>query len=72
MFNDQNVAAFIVQLSIFKNLSFTDRIIIAFNYDVFLDYIILILIIHNNTTNDKNIDLMRDMSKMNFNHDRHQ
>ena len=63
---------FIIQLSIFKNLNFTDRMITALNYDVFLDYIILILIIHNNITDDKNVDLTRNMSKPNFNHDRRQ
>ena len=71
-FNDQNVATFIVQLNIFEDLSFTDRMITAFNYDVFLDYIKLILIIHNNITNDKNIDLTRSIFKINFNHDRRQ
>ena len=70
VFNDQNIDAFIIQLSIFEDLSFTDHMITALNYDVFLDYIILILIIHNNITNDKNIDLMRSMFKMNLNHDR--
>ena len=69
-FSDQNVAAFIVQLSIFENLNFTDCMITAFNYNVFLDYITLILIIHNNITNDKNIDLTRSISKTNFNYDR--
>ena len=44
--------------------------IIAFNYNVFLNYIILILIIHNNITNDKNIDLTCSIFKTNFNHDR--
>ena len=43
--------------------------ITAFNYDVFLNYITLILIIHNNTMTDNNVDLTRSMSKTNFNHD---
>ena len=38
----------------------------------FFNYITLILIIHNNTTNDKNVDLTRNMFKINFNHDRRQ
>ena len=46
--------------------------IIALNCNVFLDYITLILIIHNNITNDKNIDLTYSMFKINFNHDRYQ
>ena len=69
-FSDQNVAAFIVQLSLFKDLSFTDRMIIVFNYDVFLDYITLILIIYNNIIDNKNVNLTRSMFKTNFNHDR--
>ena len=69
-FNDQNVIAFIIELNIFKGLSFTDRIITAFKDDVSLDYIILILIIYNNITSDKNIDLTRNMFKTNFNNDR--
>ena len=69
-FNDQSLAVLIIQLSIFEDLSFTDRMITTLNYDVFLDYIILILIIHNNITNDKNIDLMHSIAKTNFNHDR--
>ena len=69
-FSDQNVITFIVQLSIFENLNFTDRIITALNYNVFLDYIILILIIHNTTTNDKNVDLTHSIFKTNFSHDR--
>ena len=69
-FNDQNVAAFIVQLNISENLNFTDRMIIALNYNIFLDYIILILIIHNNTMNDKNVDSTRSIFKTNFNHNR--
>ena len=69
-FNDQNVAAFIIQLNIFKDLSFTDRMITALNYDIFLDYITLILIIHNNIIDDKNVDLTRNIFKTNFNHDR--
>ena len=69
-FNDQNVAAFIIQLNIFEDLNFTDRMITAFNYNIFFDYITLILIIHNNITNDKNIDLTRSMFKTNFNHNR--
>ena len=68
-FNDQDVVAFIIQLSIFKNLNFTDRMINAFNYDVSLNYITLILILHNNITSDKNVDLMRSIFKMNFNYD---
>ena len=67
-FNDQNVAAFIIQLNIFKNLNFTDRMITALNYNIFLDYIILILIIHNNITNDKNVNLTRSIFKMSFNY----
>ena len=43
--------------------------ITALNYNVFLDYITLILIIYNNTTSDKNVDVMRNMFKTNFNHD---
>ena len=70
VFNDQNITAFIVQLNIFENLNFTDRIIIAFNYNISFNYILLILIIHNNITNDKNVDLTRSMFKTNFNHDR--
>ena len=70
-FSDQNVNAFILQLNIFEDLNFIDRIIIALNYDIFLDYITLILIIHNNTTSDKNVDLTRSMSKTNFNYDRY-
>ena len=69
-FNNQNVAVFIVQLNIFENSSFTDRMIIALNYNVFFNYITLILIIHNNITNNKNIDLTRNMFKTNLNHDR--
>ena len=69
-FNNQNIAAFIIQLNIFENLSFIDHMITAFNYDAFLDYIILILIIHNNITSDKNVNLTRSMFKTNFNHDR--
>ena len=44
--------------------------ITALNYNAFFNYITLILIIHNNTTNDKNVDLTRSMFKTNFNHDR--
>ena len=69
-FSDQNIAAFIVQLNIFENLNFTDRMITTLNYVVFLDCITLILIIHNNITSDKNVDLTRSMFKTNFNHDR--
>ena len=68
--SDQNIAAFIIQLNIFETLSFTDRMIIALNYDVFLNYITLILIIYNNTMSDKNIDLTYNIFKTNFNHDR--
>ena len=59
----------IIPLNIFEDLSFIDRMITAFNYNVFLDYIILILIIYNNIMNDKNVNLMRSMSKTKFNHD---
>ena len=69
-FSDQNIAAFIVHLSIFEDLSFTDCMITALNYNVFLNYITLILIIYNNITNDKNINLTRSIFKTNFNHDR--
>ena len=69
-FNDQNITAFIVQLNIFEDLNFTNRMITALNYNIFFNYITLILIIHNNTMNDKNIDLTHRMFKTNFNHDR--
>ena len=69
-FNDQNIAAFIVQLNIFENLNFIDRMITALNYNIFFEYITLIFIIHNNITKDKNVDLTRSIFKMNFNHDR--
>ena len=71
VFNDQNVAAFIIQLNIFEDLNFTDRMITTFNYNVFLNCITLILIIHNNITNDKNVDLTHSIFKTNFNHSRH-
>ena len=45
--------------------------ITALNYNVFLDSIILILILHNNLTNDKNVDLTRNKFETNFNHDCH-
>ena len=67
-FSDQNVVTFIIQLNIFENLNLIDCMIAAFNYNVFLDYITLILIIHKNILNNKNIDLTRSMFKTNFNH----
>ena len=70
-FNDQNVTAFIIQLNIFENLNFINRMITALNYDIFLNYIILILIIYNNITSDKNVDLTCSMFETNFNHDRY-
>ena len=70
-FSNQNIITFIIQLNIFKNLSFTDRMITVLNYDIFLDHITFILIIHNNIINDKNIDLTRNIFKTNSNHDRH-
>ena len=69
-FNDQNITVFIIQLNIFEDLNFTDSMIIAINYNVFLNYIILILIIYNNITNNKNVNLTRSIFKTNFNHDR--
>ena len=68
-FNDQNIAAFIIQLNVFENLSFIDCMITALNHNVFLDYITLILIIYDNIMIDKNVNLTRSMFKTNFNHD---
>ena len=69
-FSDQNIVTFIIQFNLFEDLNFTDCMITTLNYSVFLNYIILVLIIHNNITNDKNVDLTRSISKTNFNHDR--